>query len=94
MHPLIITCYIYAFSNRLQVSASRNCGCVIYYYIPIANPGLAYHLSLVTQWCLTLCEPMGWTVACQAPLSMGILQARILECLAIPSSRGSFQPRD
>ena len=35
-----------------------------------------------------------WTVAHQAPLSMGILQARILEWLAIPSSRGSSQPRD
>ena len=30
----------------------------------------------------------------QAPLSMGILQARILECVAMPSSRGSSQPRD
>ena len=29
-----------------------------------------------------------WTVAHQAPLSMGILQARILEWVAIPSSRG------
>ena len=29
-----------------------------------------------------------WTVACQAPLSMGILQARILEWVAIPSSWG------
>ena len=35
-----------------------------------------------------------WTVACQAPLSMGILQVRIQEWLAIPSSRGSSQPRD
>ena len=35
-----------------------------------------------------------WTVACQSPLSMGVLQARILECVAMPSSRGSFQPRD
>ena len=35
-----------------------------------------------------------WTVARQAPLSMGILQARILECVAMPSSRGSSQPRD
>ena len=35
-----------------------------------------------------------WTAACQAPLSMGILQARILEWVAIPSSRGSSQPRD
>ena len=35
-----------------------------------------------------------WTVACQAPLSMGILQARILEWIAMPSSRGSSQSRD
>ena len=33
-----------------------------------------------------------WTVACQAPLSMGILQARILEWVAMPHSRGSSQP--
>ena len=35
-----------------------------------------------------------WTVAHQAPLSMGIPQLRILEQVAMPSSRGSFQPRD
>ena len=36
-----------------------------------------------------------WTVACQvAPLSMGILQVRILEWAAMPSSRESSQPRD
>ena len=35
-----------------------------------------------------------WTLACQAPLSMGILQARILEWVAMPSSKGSSQPRD
>ena len=35
-----------------------------------------------------------WTVARQAPLSMGILQARILEWVAMPSSRGSFLLRD
>ena len=34
-----------------------------------------------------------WTVACQAPLSMAILQARTLEWVAVPSSRSS-QPRD
>ena len=34
-----------------------------------------------------------WTVARQAPLSMGILQARILEGVAMPSSRGSSRPR-
>ena len=35
-----------------------------------------------------------WTVAHQTPLSMGILQARILEWVAMPSSRGSSQLRD
>ena len=35
-----------------------------------------------------------WTVACQAPLSMGILQARILEWVVMPSSRGSSQLRN
>ena len=31
-----------------------------------------------------------WPAARQAPLSMGILQARILEWVAMPSSRGIF----
>ena len=35
-----------------------------------------------------------WTVTCQAPLSMGFSQARILEWVAIPFSRGSSWPRD
>ena len=35
-----------------------------------------------------------WTVDRQAPLSMGILQARILEWVAMPCSRGSSRPRD
>ena len=35
-----------------------------------------------------------WTVAGQAPLSMGILQARILEWVDMPSSKGSSQARD
>ena len=44
------------------------------------------HVRLLgTQWT---------TVARQAPLSMGILQARILEWVAISSSRGSSWPRD
>ena len=44
----------------------------------------------INAWlCATLC-----TVAHQAPLSMGILQARALEWVAVPSSRGSFWPRD
>ena len=35
-----------------------------------------------------------WTVAHQAPLSMRILQARILEWVSLPCSRGCSQRRD
>ena len=49
-------------------------------------------LCLVAQSCPTLCKP--WTIARQAPLSMKILQARILEWVAMPSSRECFQLRD
>ena len=35
-----------------------------------------------------------WTVALQAPLSMGFFQVRILEQVAISSSRGPSQLRD
>ena len=35
-----------------------------------------------------------WTVARQAPLSVGFSWARILEWVAISSSRGSSRPRD
>ena len=44
------------------------------------------------QLCLTLCNPMD----CRPPGSSvhGILQARTLEWVAMPSSRGSSRPRD
>ena len=47
--------------------------------------------ALVTQSCLTLCDPMD----CSSPGSSvhGILQARILEWVAIPFSRESSWPR-
>ena len=35
-----------------------------------------------------------WTVACQAPHVHGISQEGLLEGVAMPSSRGSSQPRD
>ena len=41
----------------------------------------------VAQSCQTLCDPIEYTVH-------GILQARILEWVAIPFSRGSSQQRD
>ena len=41
----------------------------------------------IAQSCLILCDLMDYTVH-------GILQARILEWVAVPFSRGSSQPRD
>ena len=41
----------------------------------------------VTQLCLTLCDPMDYTVH-------GILPASLLEWVAVPFPRGSPQPRD
>ena len=37
---------------------------------------------------------ISWTVARQAPLSMGFSKARILEWVAVSFSRGSSRPRD
>ena len=59
----------------------------------------AFYLTLtsfavcsVTQWCLTLCNPLD----CSPPGSSvhGISQARILEWVAISSSKGSSRPSD
>ena len=49
-------------------------------------------VCLVTQSCQTLCDPVDYS-----PLGSsvhGILQARILEWVAMPSSKGSSQPKD
>ena len=72
----------------------------IYIYIPFL---ILFHYSLLqdveyssfcvhAQLCLTLCDPMD----CSLPGSSvhGILQARILEQVAISFSRGSSWPRD
>ena len=41
----------------------------------------------VAKLCPTLCDPLNYSVH-------GILQGRILQWVAVPISRGSFQPRD
>ena len=51
---------------------------------PMTNPKVNVK---VTQWCPTLYDSVDYTVH-------GILQARILEWVAFPFSRGSSQPRD
>ena len=55
---------------------------------PLPSFDLLYDVMKVkvTQSCPTLCNPRDYTVH-------GILQARILEWVAFPFSRGSSQPR-
>ena len=59
---------------------------------PLLPLNICMCASSVTQSCLTPCDPMD----CSLPSSSvhGIFQARILEWVAIFSSRGSFWPRD
>ena len=54
--------------------------------------GLPFPPPCYAQLCLTLCNPMD----CKPPGSSfhGTLQARVLEWIAMPSSRGSAWPRD
>ena len=55
------------------------------------------HIGSLVHACMLSCVWLfvtPWTVACQAPLSVWILQARILEWSVISFSRGSSQPRD
>ena len=55
------------------------------------SPWLHCVCVLVAQSCLTVCNPLGCGLPCSS--LHGILQARILEWVAIPS-RGSSPPRD
>ena len=47
---------------------------------------------LVAQLCLTLCDPMDWSLPGSSV--HGILEARILKWVAISLSRGSSRPRN
>ena len=72
----------------LEMSAIKGAGkCGFLFWVAVC----ACILSLL-QSCPTLCDPMD----CNLPGSSvhGILQARILEWVAISFSRGSSQPRD
>ena len=59
-------------------------------YFRFLKKWVKYAHVLVTQLCLTLCEPIDYSPQCSSV--HGILQARILEWIAIPFSRGSSDP--
>ena len=67
----------------------------ICYFISFSNIKFTHFYGLC-GWLLSYVRLFAtpWTAACKAPPSMGILQARILEWVAMPSSNKSSQPRD
>ena len=77
------------FSFALNASVLPNWFLFFFFFLKIAHVLICIFLMKVKviQLCLTLCNPMDCTVR-------GILQARILEWVAVPFSRGSSQPRD
>ena len=97
-----LTCLLFSSEKNF-----RHCGrgCVILFWMlsgaspkPFPDSGIEMRCSalegkmLVPQLCPTLWDPMD----CSPPGSSvhGILQIRILEWVAMPSSRGSSQSRD
>ena len=86
LQPLPITYFVITVSHHPQMGPSScrktSSG------LPLI---LHYSCCLVAKSCLTLCDPMD----CSPPgySVRGISQARILEWIAISSSRGSSPPR-
>ena len=74
--------------QRTFASAS-GCGCW-------SLAASTYYILLAAAQLLLLCPTLWDAVDCSPPGSSahGVLQARILEWVAMPSSRGSFWPRD
>ena len=73
--------------NKHLISLLIWCLLTCFYLMGVLEMGQLYCEMKVCQSCLTLFNPMDYTVH-------GFLQARILEWVAFPFSRGSSQPRD
>ena len=87
--------------NKAEIEVFLELSCFFKYF---SNGILLSHKKWNCTVCRDLCcaeslshvqlSATPWTAAGQAPLSMGILQASILEWVAMPSSRGSSRPRN
>ena len=82
--------FVIEFFPVCQLTRFLSCFLTFFYIINASFWTVAATAELLSRVWLFVTP---WTVACQAPLSMGILQARILEWVAMPSSRGSSQSR-
>ena len=94
MEPVSPTCswILYHWTTREALSNIFVSPWETFCAIPMVNEASLSKSLLLAQLCPTLCDP----VDCSPPGSSvrGILQARILEWVAISFSRGSSPPRD
>ena len=80
---ILLPCSLMLFSHAFLYLSSS-----LFFFLVIFLPAFEKWKKVkVAQPCPTLCDPMYYRVH-------GILQARILERVAFPFSRGSSQPRD
>ena len=80
--------WLHHFTTVSIVRESSNISkCSITHCFQIGFVFMKWNEMKVTQSCPTLCNPKDYTLH-------GILQARILDWVAFPFSKGSFQPRD
>ena len=78
-----------------HISCLHICGSFQPMVVVIENSQKAWHTCVsakLLHLCPTVCDPMDPILPGSSVC--GILQARILEWIAMPSSRGSFQPMD
>ena len=89
------------FKKKIQAALLSDQILSILYLSSTGQGQTVINISLLEEWCmhaksLQLCPPLCDPMDCSLPGSSvhGILQARILEWVAVPSSMGSSQPRD
>ena len=71
---------------------------LIYLSELLLSISVKYHVLVICWWCLVAksCPILvtSWTIAHQAPLSMGFPRQEYWSMLPFPNSRGSSQPKD
>ena len=94
-------CFIYVIIHDKCLSSNTSCTALMYLYLYKLTFLISFLLFLkhilllcvlVVQSCLTLCDPVDCSPSMDSSVH-GILQT-ILEWIAIPFFRRSFQPRD
>ena len=79
------------FSRDQSNVSEAHCCCHVYWWCFCLSSSSSAH-SFCPSVVSDSCNPM--VSSCQVPLVHGIFQARILEWVVIPFSRGSSRPRD